>query len=312
MQSPIISVVIPVYGSPESLTELSSRLLAALQPLDSHFEVILVNDGSPDDSWEIIQEICSRDERFVGLRLSRNFGQHPAISAGLKYSTGEWVVVMDCDLQDKPEEIPNLFAKAQEGYEQVVAVRYNRQDSWVKKNLAQLYVSILSNLSGQKINPSVGNFGIYHRQVIDVINSLKEQGRTFGLLALWAGFRRFELKVEHVARPYGKSSYSFRSLIRLGLLGIVSHSDKPLRSTIKVGAYLSFLSLIGGFWIVFRQVRWGHSPVGWSSVMVSISFMTGVLLASIGVLGLYIGHIFDEVKERPTHIIWQTTRSTSI
>jgi dolichol-phosphate mannosyltransferase len=215
---------------------------------------------------------------------------------------------MDCDLQDRPEEIPKLFAKAQEGFEQVVATRNERQDSWLKRTTSHLYVRVLSYLSGRTINPSVGNFGIYHRCVVNVITSLKEQGRTFGLLALWAGFRRTELEVEHVARPYGESSYSFRDLLKLGILGILSHSDKPLKLTIKLGAYLGFISLAGALWIVLRQVVWGYSPVGWSSVMVSLSFMTGVLLGSIGVAGLYIAQIFDEVKERPTSVVWQTTR----
>jgi dolichol-phosphate mannosyltransferase len=154
----------------------------------------------------------------------------------------------------------------------------------------------------------VGNFGIYHRCVVNVITSLKEQGRTFGLLALWAGFRRSELEVEHVARPYGETSYSLRDLLKLGILGILSHSNKPLKLTVKLGAYFASFSLVGAFWIFLRQVVWGHSPVGWSSVMVSLSFITGVMLGSIGVVGLYIAQIFDEVKERPTSVIWQTTR----
>lgn len=308
MSTPLISVVIPVYKSAESLEELAQRLATALSAVTADFEVILVNDGSPDNSWDIISKLSKSDDRFIGIRLSRNFGQHPAITAGLTYSTGEWVVVMDCDLQDRPEEIPKLFAKAQEGFEQVVATRNERQDSWLKRTTSHLYVRVLSYLSGRTINPSVGNFGIYHRCVVNVITSLKEQGRTFGLLALWAGFRRTELEVEHVARPYGESSYSFRDLLKLGVLGILSHSDKPLKLTIKLGAYLGLISLAGALWIVLRQVVWGYSPVGWSSVMVSLSFMTGVLLGSIGVAGLYIAQIFDEVKERPTSVVWQTTR----
>lgn len=310
MSAPLISVVIPVFRSVESLMELARRLTDSLETITSNFEVILVNDGSPDNSWEIISRISKSDRRFVGLRLSRNFGQHPAITAGLKYSSGESVVVMDCDLQDKPEEIPRLYEMAQQGYEQVVAVRSDRQDSWHKRISARIYVGILSYLSGRRINPAIGNFGIYHRCVIDVITSLKEQGRTFGLLALWAGFRRIELEVEHAERPYGESSYSYRALLRLGLLGIVSHSDKPLKLTIRLGAYLSAASLVGGCWIVLRQIIWGHTPAGWSSVMVSIIFMTGVLLGSIGVVGLYVAQIFEEVKERPTSITWETTRNS--
>jgi dolichol-phosphate mannosyltransferase len=306
----MISVVVPVYGSPESLRELVNRLVTSLETIGESFEIVLVDDASPDNSWEIISELSLVEPRVLGIRLSRNFGQHPAISAGLQKSDGEWIVVMDCDLQDRPEEIPNLYRKAIEGFEQVVAVRKNRQHGWHKRFSSKFYVRVLSYLSGRPINPSVGNFGIYHRQVIDVIVSLKEQGRTFGLLALWAGFRRFELEVEHAARPYGRSSYSMKSLLRLGLLGIVSHSDKPLRLTVKLGAYLAFLSLVAALWIGFRQIYWGHTLVGWSSVMVSIAFMTGVLLGSIGVVGLYVGQIFAEVKERPTSIIWETTQDS--
>jgi glycosyltransferase involved in cell wall biosynthesis len=307
MSTPLISVVIPVYRSIESLEELSRRLTQSLESVTSAFEVIFVNDGSPDNSWEIIKTISESDNRFTGLRLSRNFGQHPAITAGLKYSSGEYVVVMDCDLQDRPEEIPRLYQMSQQGYEQVVAARSTRQDSWHKKNSARIYVGVLSYLSGRRINPAIGNFGIYHRCVIDVITSLKEQGRTFGLLALWAGFRRTELEVEHAERPYGESSYSYRTLLKLGLLGILSHSDKPLKLTVKFGAYLSAMSLFGGSWIVLRQIIWSQTPIGWSSVMVSLTFLTGVLLGSIGVVGLYIAQILEEVKERPTYVVWEVT-----
>lgn len=308
MNNPLISVVIPVYKSAESLFELAQRLKNSLSGITDGFEVVLVDDGSPDNSWEIVSDISRNDTRFVGLRLSRNFGQHPAIFAGLTFSTGTWVVVMDCDLQDQPEEIPRLFERAQEGFEQVVATRHNRQDSWLKVILSRLYIGLLSYLSGQTINHAVGNFGVYHRSVIDVIVSLKEQGRTFGLLAAWAGFRRTELNVEHASRPYGTSSYSFGALLRLGLLGILSHSDKPLKITVGVGAFTGMTSVVCAMWIVTRQFLWGHSPNGWASVMVSIAFMTGVLLVSIGIVGLYVAQIFEEVRKRPASITWQTTR----
>ena len=312
MNAPLISVVIPVYRSAESIDELAFRLTTSLSTISENFEVILVNDGSPDNSWELIRRISKNDSRFIGLRLSRNFGQHPAITAGLKYSSGEWVVVMDCDLQDMPEEIPNLFAKAQDGFEQVVAKRKHRKDPWFKRQVSKIYVRILSYLSNQHIDHSVGNFGIYRRCVIDVITSMKEQSRTFGLLALWAGFRRTELEVEHASRPYGKSSYSFRTLLKLGILGILSHSDKPLKLTVNLGSYIALTSLICAIWIVVRQIVWGYSLLGWASMMVSITFMTGVLLGSIGILGIYIAQIFEEVRERPTSITWQTTKDETL
>jgi len=307
MSTPLISVVIPVFRSVESLEELVRRLIISLEIITSNFEVILVDDGSPDNSWDIISRISKGDGRFKGLRLSRNFGQHPAITAGLKYSSGEYVVVMDCDLQDRPEEIPRLYQMSQQGYEQVVATRGTRQDSFCKRNSSRIYVGILSYLSGYRINPAVSNFGIYRRCVIDVITSLKEQGRTFGLLALWAGFRRTELEVKHAERPYGESSYSYQALLKLGLLGILSHTDKPLKLSIKFGAYLTATSLAGGCWIALRQIIWGHTPIGWTSVMVAIIFLTGIILSSIGIVGLYVAQSFEEVKERPTSIIWETT-----
>ncbi len=307
MNVPLISVVVPVYGCAEGLEELCSRLEQVLSRLVEEFEVILVNDASPDDSWRIICGIAGHDARFVGVRLSRNFGQHPAISAGLARARGEWTVVMDCDLQDRPEEIERLYNKALEGYEQVVAVRTNRQDSWFKRFTSRQYVALLSYLGEQKINPAVGNFGIYHRCVIDVVTSLTEQGRTFGLLVLWAGFRRYELEVQHLARPFGSSSYSFRTLLRLGLHGVISHSDKPLRLTVKLGAYVATISLLLGLWLTGRYFVSGQSPQGWASIMVMLAMSSGVLLASIGMVGLYVGRIFDETKARPTYIVWTAT-----
>jgi len=215
---------------------------------------------------------------------------------------------MDCDLQDLPEEIPNLYNKALEGFEQVVGVRSNRKDPFLKKLSSRLYLRTLSRLVGVPINTSVGNFGIYSRRVIDVITTLGEQGRTFGLLALWTGFSRYELEVEHGARPYGESSYSLKALIRLAFLGIVNHSDKPLKLTLKFGAFLSTISILFGIWTSGRQIIWGQSPQGWASIAALVAFSTGVITGAIGVLGLYIGHIFAEVKNRPTFVVWETTQ----
>jgi dolichol-phosphate mannosyltransferase len=305
----LISVVIPVYRSEESLKELTLRLISSLETITPLFEVIFVEDGSPDGCWNIISEIAAKDSRFVGIRLSRNFGQHPAISAGLERSSGEWVVVMDCDLQDQPEEIPNLYYKALEGFEQVVGVRSNRQDSVLKKSTSRMYLRLLSGLVGVRLNASVGNFGIYSRRVVDVITSMGEQGRTIGLLAMWAGFSRFELEVAHSARLYGESSYSVKALIRLAFSGIVNHSDKPLKMTLKFGALLSSTSFLYGVWTSIRQIIWHKAPEGWASIVTIIAFSTGVITAAIGVLGLYIGHIFAEVKNRPKFVVWESTAS---
>ncbi len=303
MATPTISVVIPVYGSPDSLKELSSRLRNSLDSLVESFEVILVNDGSPDNSWDIIKEIAAEDTRFIGLNLSRNFGQHPAITAGLTVARGEWTVVMDCDLQDQPEEIINLYKKALEGFEQVVAVRRNRQDVLLKRMFSKLFMKLLSNLSGQEMNHQVGNFGIYHRKVVNAINAMPEQARTFTLLSKWVGFKRTELEVEHMPRKFGRTSYSFRQLMSLGLTSVISYSDKPLRMTVSIGFGISGLSLLSAFYLVIRHFFWDISVIGWTSLIVAISFMTGVLMATIGIVALYIGRIFEETKHRPLFVI---------
>ena len=307
MSTPLISVVIPVYKSAESLEELALRLNSSLSSITNDFEVILVNDGSPDNSWEIISKISDNDPRFVGVRLSRNFGQHPAITAGLTHSTGEWIVVMDCDLQDQPEEIPRLFDKTKEGFHQVVAVRIKRQDNFIKKSFSFIFLRLLSRLSGQNINHRVGNFGIYHRVVIDTIIKMPEHSRTFTLHTKWVGFHRFELEVEHSSRKHGKTSYSFRKLVSLGINSVLHHSDKPLRMAVTSGFIISLVSLIYAVLIIGRNIFWNISVVGWTSLIVTLTLSTGMIMSTIGVVGLYIGKIFEETKGRPIFIVEKIT-----
>jgi len=298
-----LSVVIPVYISQETLRELSNRLNTALSLVSANYEIILVNDASPDASWQIIQELAREDKRVRGINLSRNFGQHYAITAGLDYVRGDWVVVMDCDLQDIPEEIPKLYHKAQEGYDIVVGRRANRQDGFFKKMGSKLFYKVFAYLTGTKVNHSIYNFGIYARKVIQSITSLKEQNRSFGLFALWVGFRRIEVDIEHARRPNGKSSYTSKRLVRLAMDSIVAHSNKLLRLSIKFGIFLSFSSLFYSLWLTLKYFIWASPVPGWTSLMVSIYFTTGLIIGSVGIVGLYLGKIFDEVKGRPLYII---------
>jgi dolichol-phosphate mannosyltransferase len=298
-----LSVVIPVYISQETLRELSNRLNTALSLVSANYEIILVNDASPDASWQIIQELAREDKRVRGINLSRNFGQHYAITAGLDYVRGDWVVVMDCDLQDIPEEIPKLYHKAQEGYDIVVGRRANRQDGFFKKMGSKLFYKVFAYLTGTKVNHSICNFGIYARKVIQSITSLKEQNRSFGLFALWVGFRRIEVDIEHARRPNGKSSYTSKRLVRLAMDSIVAHSNKLLRLSIKFGIFLSFSSLSYSLWLTLKYFIWASPVPGWTSLMVSIYFTTGLIIGSVGIVGLYLGKIFDEVKGRPLYII---------
>jgi dolichol-phosphate mannosyltransferase len=302
-----LSVVIPVYQSQGSLSELCSRLNTALSSISSNYEIILVNDASPDESWLRIKELANLDKRVRGINLSRNFGQHYAITAGLDQVRGDWVVVMDCDLQDRPEEIVRLYQKAQEGYDVVVGRRENRQDGFLKKIGSRFFYKVFTYFTGAKVDNRISNFGIYARKVIRSIDMLKEQNRSFGLFALWVGFRRVEIDVVHASRAQGKSSYTLKSLIRLAIGSIVAHSNKLLRISVKLGLLLSLSSLFYALWLVVRYFLWGIPAAGWTSVMVSIYFTAGLIMGGIGIMGLYIGKIFDEVKGRPLYIVDSTT-----
>jgi len=307
MKSPYISVVTPVYGCDGGLRELYSRLASVLAPISADYEIIMVNDSSPDEAWEVIKELARADGRVRGINLSRNFGQHFAITAGLDYARGDWVVVMDCDLQHKPEEIPKLYTKAQEGYDLVVGMRAQRQDSYLKKLGSRLFYRVLSYLTGSSVDNRISNFGIYSQKVIRSITALREQNRAFGLLALWVGFRRAEIEIEHARRPYGKSAYTFRRMMSLASDSILSHSDRLLLITVKLGLLLAFTAFLYAAWILLRYVFWATPVEGWTSLMVSIYFTAGLIIGSIGVVGLYVGKIFNEVKHRPLYFIDSAT-----
>lgn len=298
-----VSVVVPVYGCSTSLVELYIRLEDALCKITPNFEIVLVNDGSPDDAWNIIVELSKKYPKVKGINLSRNFGQHYAITAGLNNANGEWIVVMDCDLQDRPEEIFNLYSKALEGYDSVFAQRINRKDNPLKKLNSKMFYSLFSYLTDTKQDASVANFGIYKRNVIDAILDMKDHIRYFPTMAQWVGFRKYYLPVEHNARQDGGSNYNFRSLFRLAINNIIAFSDKPLRLTAKAGFVLATFSFIVAlFYFYFYYI--GYIKVlGFTTLILSVWFIGGLIMMLLGVLGLYIGKIFDKVKNRPYYII---------
>ena len=301
-----ISVVSPIYGCKACLPELYERLVASLSQISPSFEIILVNDACPENSWECIELLCERDSRVKGINLSRNFGQHYAISAGLDHARGEWVVVMDCDLQDQPEEILKFYAKAQEGYDIVFGQRVNRRDSFFKKFGSAAFNRVLEYFTGSRHDNTIANFGIYAKKVIATINRYREQSRDFLLFARLVGFKKAVIEIEHAPRAHGESSYTLSKLIRLAIDSIVSHSNKPLRLCIKLGFFIAMASMGFALWLILRYFFY-HTPTeGWTSLMVSMFFMFGLLFAVIGIVGLYIGKIFDEVKQRPLYIIGET------
>jgi dolichol-phosphate mannosyltransferase len=298
-----ISVVIPVYQCEESLAQLHKRLTISLKSLVSDYEIIFIDDRSLGNTWELIQSISKKDNFVRGLRLSRNFGQHVAITAGLEESLGEWVVVMDCDLQDKPEEIVKLYKASQRGFDIVFAQRVDRKDSYLKKITSRLFYKSLSYLTGTKLDPLVANFGIYNRKVINAILSMKETHKYFPLMVRWVGLSSISIPVEHMQREVSKTSYTFKSLLTLSVGIILSFSNKPLRLIIKLGFTISLLSAIYALIIIINVLLNGTILPGWSSIMVSIWFNSGMLMSIVGIVGLYVGKSFDEAKYRPVYIV---------
>lgn len=301
--APKLSIVAPVYGCSGCLEELCSRIERAVAPLHLEYEIVLVCDASPDDAWARMRELAQRDTRIVCLRLSRNFGQHNAISAGLAHARGERVVVLDCDLQDRPEEIPVLHAKADEGFDAVVAQRIVRRDGVFKRGFSRAFYATLSYLTGERYDPQTANFGIYSRRVVDAIVAMPESGRFFPLLVRWTGFPRTTVPVQHAERGAGRSGYTFMGLIRLALNVITSHSDRPLRMVAKLGLLFGVLSFVLVGLSVYRYLDGDIAVAGFTTIVASIWLVGGATIFCLGIVGLYVGRIFTETKQRSHYVV---------
>ncbi|GAB2636805.1 glycosyltransferase family 2 protein [Emticicia sediminis] len=298
-----LSIVSPVYRAEKIVEQLVEEIHLSVKTITEDYEIILVEDGSPDDSWERIEAICKRDTKVKGVSLSRNFGQHSAISAGLQVSKGEWVVVMDCDLQDRPNEIPNLHRKALEGFDAVQASRKDRQDSFSKILVSKIYFSVLRYFTDVKFDSSVANFGIFSRKIVDAVCSLQESIFVFPIMVNWVGFKKTILEVQHSERAEGKSSYNFKRLFELAVNIILANSDKPLWIMMKFGLSITGLSIIFALFIIFGYFKGFVTQPGYASLITSIWLFSGIIIAMIGAVGLYIGKIYEGVKSRPQFII---------
>ena len=297
--TPHISIVSPVYRAENLVDELVKRIHQSVSSITSDYEIILVEDSGPDSSWNKIVALAEKDPKIKGFQLSRNFGQHYAITCGLDQSKGEWVVVMDCDLQDRPEEIDALYQKAISGYDVVLARRNQRQDTFFKKFFSKAFYRTLGYLTGSAMDEQVANFGIYHRNVINAVCELRESIRYFPTMIQWVGFKQTAISVTHSARDVGKSSYNFKRLLNLALDIILAYSDKPIRLMIKLGILVSLLSFIMGFYFSFQYFLGNVTVPGYTSLILSIWFFSGLLLILVGVVGLYVGKTFEGVKKRP-------------
>lgn len=298
-----LSIVSPIYKGEKMLEELVTRIKASVETFTMDYEIILVNDCSPDNSWDKMKDICGRDKKVKGINLSRNFGQHYAITAGLMESKGEWVTVMDCDLQDRPEEIPNLYNKAQEGYDTVFAQRMERKDNLFKRLSSTLFNAAFAFLTDQAQDKTVGNFGIYSRKVINAVLSMGDSVRWFPIMVKWVGFHIGYLPVEHSERAEGKSSYSLRRLLSVASDNMVAFSNKPLRLMLQFGFIVVVLSIIIALFYLIRYLSGGIEVDGFTTMVISMWLLGGIMIMLIGMTGIYIGKIFDKTKERPLYII---------
>jgi polyisoprenyl-phosphate glycosyltransferase len=301
--SPVITVVSPVYRAERIVDELVRQLVDVLERLGESFEIILVEDGSPDNSWQKIEENCAKDQRVKGIKLSRNFGQHYAITAGLDASRGDYTVVIDCDLQDNPAYIEPMYAKAREGYDVVYTTKEKREHSAFKNITATLFFRVFNYLAETKSHgASVGAFSLLSRKALDAFLSVRELHRHYLMVVGMLGFRSYYLPIEHRKRFEGKSSYNISRLLKHSIVGITSQSVRLLRMSVKVGFAMVTISVLWALWIVASYFVHGAAP-GYTSLMAMILLSTGLILSSIGIAGIYIGNIFEQVKNRPLYFV---------
>lgn len=302
---PMITVVSPEYKGATMVGELISRTKKALESITDNYEIILVNDASPDDTWAQVALQCASDPKVKGINLSRNFGENYAITAGLSYAKGDWVVVMDCDLQNRPEDIPALYAKAQEGFDIVYARRVQKKFSAYRRLSSKIFHGIFQWLSGIKQDSAIAEFGIYSSKVIKVYNSLPEAARSFSSLISTLGFRSATVDVAHAERGDGESAYTFRKLLHLAGDVMISNSNKPLKIAVAVGGIIVAFSVVLVIYSLIEHFV-TKLPAGFSSTFISIWFLGGLNILILGMVGLYVDKIFNQVKGRPLFIVSDT------
>lgn len=298
-----ISVVIPVYGCRAALPNLYKRLCESLLKITPSFEIIFVDDCCPQNSWDEIRKVCKEDQRVVGIHLSRNFGQIRAITAGLDKCSGDWIVVMDCDLQDRPEAIIELYQKALEGYDVVFARREGRKDTFLTRALSKCFYKVYDYFTEGTYDGSICNFSISKRIVIDSYCKMREQNRAYVMFIRWLGFKQAAINLAADERFEGVSSYNFRKKMHIALEIITSQSNKPLMFAVQTGFMIALASLLYIIYLILGTVFKGDILPGWTSIVASIYLMGGILLCAIGVVGIYIGNIFNETKNRPLYVI---------
>jgi len=305
-----ISIVSPVYNEEACVEELCRQLLEVLPRVTDEFEIVLVDDGSRDASWPIICALGAQHSQVKGVKFSRNFGHQHAISAGLDYATGEWIIVMDSDLQDPPEAIPELLDKAREGFDIVLARRRHRQYGWFKNLSAKIFYSVFRYLTDSRYDGQAGVYRIMSRKVVQNLRRLPEVDRFFPALVDWVGFRQSYINVTHGKRFAGETKYPLRKQIALAVNAMLSFSDKPIAIIVYFGGIVAFLSTLYAGYIFLRGIFGTFATLGYASLFTALCFFGGMTIATLGVVGLYVGRIFRQVKARPVYIVAETLNTT--
>ncbi len=307
MSKVIFSIIVPAYNEEAVIIESHNRLKAVMDVFNDSYEIIFINDGSRDKTAELLRTICNTDKKSKMISFSRNFGHQTAISAGMKYASGDAMIIIDADLQDPPEIIPEMIAKWREGYQVVYGKRIQRKgETLFKKVTANIFYRFLNLLTDVNIPVDSGDFRLIDRKVCDVLNSLPERNRYVRGLVSWAGFRQTSLEYVRMERFAGETKYPLRKMLHFAADGITSFSHKPLTLSIMIGCSLSFFSFIYMIVVIFEKFFTDKAISGWASTMTVMLFFNGVTLIMLGIIGGYIGRIYDEAKARPLYVIGET------
>ena len=300
-----ISIVTPSYRCSGSLKELHRRLTEVLTKTGEEYEIIMINDGSPDNDWEVIKEISSEDKKVKGICLSRNFGHQIAVTAGMNSASGDVVIIMDADLQDPPEVIPRFIEKYNEGYHVVYAIRKERKNETLfKKITAKLFYRLLRKMSDVKIPVDTGDFRLISREVNEVLKNMKENNRYIRGLVSWAGFPQTGIEYVREGRFAGETQYTLKKLLKFSLDGLTSFSKKPLEIATLLGFTMSGAAFLFALYVIVAKLVFNsHIEKGWSSIAVLIMLVGGIQMIMLGVVGEYIARIYDEAKGRPLYVV---------
>jgi glycosyltransferase involved in cell wall biosynthesis len=298
-----LSIITPFYNEEDGIRDYFDKVLKILKKEKINYEIICVDDGSKDKTFELLQKQHKKDSRIKVLKLSRNFGKESALTAGLDFATGDAIIPIDADLQDPPELIPEMIKKWKEGYKVILMKRKSRNEGFLKKFTANLFYNLVNKISDSSIPKDIGDFRLMDKKVVEVIRRMREKSRFMKGILSWAGFKTEIIYFDRPERFKGKIKQNYKKLIGLALNGIFSFSTLPIRLFTFMGIITSLFAFIYGAYLFFKTVFFGTDLAGYPSIMVAILFFSGVQLLGLGVLGEYIGRVFDETKNRPIYVI---------